>query len=183
MHKRVLLLIILLLGTLITALQAEAVQFESPVVKSPAGPTLSASETVMDQPTTLQNTKYSYQPSSLNIEVVSDVYSGKDRQILCCPNDNYLVVRNRIYLEGADLDKIKEVKYFLHETFDRPEGVIGDPNNDFEIWIWSWGGFLIRAVITTKTGEVFEKDFDFSFKSKFEEAQSKGVPQIFRCYE
>ncbi len=183
MHKRVLLLIILLLGTLITALQAEAIQFESPVVKSPAGSTSSASETVMDQPTTLQNTKYSYQPSSLNIEVVSDVYSGKDRQILCCPNGNYLVVRNRIYLEGADLDKINEVKYFLHETFDRPEGVIGDPNNDFEIWIWSWGGFQIRAVITTKTGETFEEDFDFSFKSKFEEAQSKGVPQIFRCYE
>lgn len=60
---------------------------------------------------------------------------------------------------------------------------MGDPANNFEIWIWSWGGFLVRAAITTKTGQVFEKDFNFSFKSKFEEAQNKGIPQILRCYE
>lgn len=164
------------------ALRAEAVQFESPTMKPSDGPTSSASEIVRDQPTNPQHTGYSDQTSSLDVKVTSDVYSDNDRQVLCCPKGNYMVVRNRIYLKGADLDKIKEVKYFLHETFDRPEGVMGDPDKGFEIWIWSWGGFLIRAVITTKTGEAFEEDFDFSFKSKFEEAQNKGIPQILRCY-
>lgn len=156
MQKRVYALIIILLVFPTMALQEETVQFESPI---------------------------SDQTSSLNVEIASDVYSSKDRQILCCPKSNYLVVRNRIYLGGADLNKIKEVKYFLHETFDQPEGVIGDPANNFEIWIWTWGGFQIKAVITTKTGQVFEKYFDFSFKSKFEEARNKGIPQILRCYE
>ena len=94
-----------------------------------------------------------------------------------------MVVRNRIYLEGSDLDKVKEARYFLHESFNQPEGVVGDPANNFEIWIWSWGGFPIKATITTKTGQTFEKDFDFSFKTKFEEAQSKGIPQEMSCEE
>jgi hypothetical protein len=138
MYERVFAVIIILLGLSPVALPAGAAQSEVPNIKPPNDQTPSA-------PTT-----------NLNIEVASDVYSDKDRQVLCCPKGNYMVVRNRIYLEGADLDKIKEVKYFLHETFDQPEGVMGDPAKDFEIWIWSWGGFLVR-LYTTKTGTCSKK--------------------------
>ena len=96
---------------------------------------------------------------------------------------NYMVVRNRIYLTGVDLNKVKKVKYLLHPSFSNPIAVSEDATNSFEAWIWSWGGFPIKATITTNSGQVFEKQFDFSFKSKFEEAQSKGIPQTMRCEE
>lgn len=153
MHKRVL-LIIIVLGLFNISIQGGAIQSEGPTKEPPDIQTI--------------NQTNSISPLTLNIEVASDVYSDKDSQVLCCPKGNFTVVRNRIYLVGPDLDKIKEAKYILHETFDRPEGILGDPANDFEIWIWSWGGFLVRAVITTKNGETIERDFDFSFKSKFE---------------
>ena len=121
--------------------------------------------------------------TALNVEVASDVYSEKDRQVLYCPKGNYIVVRNRIYLNGTDLDRVKQVKYLLHPSFSDPVAASDDTTNQFEIWIWSWGGFPIKATITTKSGQVFEKEFDFSFKTKFEEAQSKGIPQAMRCDE
>jgi len=121
--------------------------------------------------------------TTLNVEVASDVYSEKDRQVLYCPRGNYMVVRNRIYLTGTDIDKIEQVEYLLHPSFSNREAVSRDPTNDFEAWIWSWGGFPITATITTKSGQVFEKEFDFSFKTKFEEAQDKGIPQAMRCEE
>lgn len=119
--------------------------------------------------------------STLNVEVTSDVYSEKDRHVLYCPRGNYMVVRNRIYLTGADLNKVQKVEYLLHPTFSNPVAVSEDPTNDFEVWIWTWGGFPITATITTKTGQIFEKNYDFSFKTKFEEAQSKRIPQMMEC--
>ena len=94
-----------------------------------------------------------------------------------------MVVRNRIYLTGVDLDKVAQAKYLLHPSFSNPVAISEDPTNDFEVWIWSWGGFPIKATITTKSGQVFEKEFNFSFKTEFEEAQSKGIPQAMRCEE
>jgi hypothetical protein len=181
-------LIFILLGFIIMSLQVEAAQFEGTNIKLPKEIT-NVSEKKVDQVApTLQNTAYLNQvpsktPANLNVQVASDVYSEKDRQVLYCPKGNYMVVRNRIYLTGSDLDKVKQVKYLLHPSFSNPVAVSEDPTNNFENWIWSWGGFPIKATITTKSGQVFEKDFDFSFKSKFEEAQSKGVPQVMRCNE
>jgi hypothetical protein len=183
-----LVLIFILLGLFIISLQVEAAQFEGTNINLPKEPT-SVSEKKADKIIpTQQNATNSKQALSttlatLNVEVANDVYSEKDRQVLYCPKGNYMVVRNRIYLEGSDLDKVKEARYFLHESFNQPEGVVGNPANNFEIWIWTWGGFPIKATITTKTGQTFEKDFDFSFKTKFEEAQSKGIPQTMECNE
>jgi hypothetical protein len=119
--------------------------------------------------------------ANLNVNVTSDVYSAKDPHVYYCIRGNYVEVKNRIYLVGPDLDKVKEVRYFLHESLNQPEGVLGDPNNEFEIWIKVWGGFEIRATITTKNGQIFEKNYPFSFKAKFDEAQSKGIPQVMEC--
>jgi len=121
--------------------------------------------------------------TTLSVEVASDVYSDKDRHVLYCPKGNYMFVRNRIFLTGADLDKVKQVKYLLHPSFSNPVAVSEDAANSFEVWIWSWGGFPIKATVTSKSGQVFEKEFDFSFKNKFEEAQSKGIPQVMQCDE
>jgi hypothetical protein len=121
--------------------------------------------------------------ADLNIEVTSDVYSDKDRNVYYCPKGNIMVVKNRIFLIGSDIDKVKQVRYFLHESFNQPEGMLADPNNSFEIWIWTWGGFPIKAVITTKTGQQIEKHYLFNFKSKFEESQKNGIPLVETCKE
>lgn len=119
--------------------------------------------------------------ANLNVEVDSNVYSEKDQHVYYCPKGNIMVAKNRIFLVGFDLDKIKEARYFLHESFNQPEGVLGDPDNDFEIWISTYGGFPIKTVITTKDDQQIEKHYLFNFKSKFEEAEEKGIPLVERC--
>jgi len=194
MYAKQIIIFIFLLDISIMAIHVEAAQFEGSNVNLPTEPTRS-SEMEADQVvktaqtvSTQQNASNLDQASSttlttLNVEVTSDVYSEKDRHVLYCPKGNYMVVRNRIYLAGGDLDKVKQVKYLLHPSFSNPVAVSEDATNSFEAWIWSWGGFPIKATITTKSGQVFEKDFDFSFKSKFEEAQSNGIPQEMSCEE
>ncbi len=192
MYAKQIIIFAILLGIFVMPIHVEAAQFEGPNVNLP-NETTSVSEKEADQvvktaqaASTQQNATNLNQASSttlttLNVEVASDVYSEKDRHVLYCPKGNYMVVRNRIYLTGADLDKVKQVKYLLHPSFSNPMAVSEDPTNNFEVWIWSWGGFPIKATITTKGGQVFEKEFDFSFKSKFEEAQAKGIQQNMRC--
>lgn len=186
---------IILLSLLILSVQSEAAIWEGPNTKPVMGATNLTEQKGSDQNASAhlnisaQNTSGQDQTSSiiqsklanLNVEVTSDVYSAKDPHVYYCVRGNYVEVKNRIYLVGPDLDKVKEARYFLHESLNQPEGVLGDPNNDFEIWITVWGGFPIKAVITTKGGEEFEKDYSFSFKAKFEEAQSKGIPQVMEC--
>jgi len=136
-----------------------------------------------DKDASLECPEYQITYSDLRVEISSDVYSDYDRRILYCPTSNVLVVRNRIYLAGPDLDKVKQAKYILHETFPIPEAISDDPTNGFEIWIWSWGAFQMKAIVTTKTNQEFEKDYFFAFKQKFEDAQKKGIPAIQQCEE
>jgi hypothetical protein len=186
MNAKQLIIIFILSEISIILVQVDAAQFEGPNVEVPTK-AANVSDKKIDQKASIQQNAttpkqtISMTSLGLNVEVASDVYSEKDRQVLYCPMGNYMVVRNRIYLTGPDLDKVKQVKYALHPSFSDPEAVSEDPTNDFEVWIWTWGGFPIKATITTKSGQVFEKDFDFSFKSKFEEAQSKGIPQAMEC--
>ncbi len=122
------------------------------------------------------------QLTNLNVQVTNDVYSDKDRTMYYCRDGNYLEFKNRIYLIGPDLGKVKSVQYVLHEGFaDNPAPVSEDRANNFEIWIMTWGRFPIKAIITTTNGQQFEKDYDFSFKSKVEAAQRMGIPMVIDC--
>lgn len=182
------LLIFIILGALILFIRVDAAQFEGSSFKLPeqltAPPAGEANQSSsMQQNATAIDQAQIAKVTALNVEVACDVYSEKDRQVLYCPKGNYMVVRSRIYLTGGDLDKVAQVKYLLHPSFPNPVAVSEDLTSDFEVWIWSWGGFPIKATVTTKSGQVFEKEFDFSFKTKFEEAQSKGIPQFMRCEE
>ena len=122
------------------------------------------------------------QLTSLNVEVTNDVYTENDRHMYYCQVGNYIEFKNRIYLIGPDLGKVKSVQYVLHESFqDNPAPTSEDSANNFEIWIMTWGRFPIEALITTTTGQQFEKDYAFSFKSKVEEAQRMGIPMVRSC--
>jgi hypothetical protein len=194
MYARQIFIFTILLEFLTMVVCVEAAQFDGPNTQLPKVSAIepeneshqfgsNAQLTTIQQNATNVNQAPISMLTAVNVEVASDVYSEKDRQVLYCPKGNYMVVRNRIFLTGADLDKVKQVKYLLHPSFSNPVAVSEDPTNDFEVWIWSWGGFLIKATITTKSGQVFEKELDFSFKTKFEEAQSKGIPQAMECNE
>jgi VCBS repeat-containing protein len=119
---------------------------------------------------------------TLNIEINNDVYTQWDPSIYYCPSSSGAIsVQNRIYLTGFDLDKVASVTYILHPTFENPEITTNDASNDFGIQIMAWGGFEMKAIITTKSGQVFEKSFDFTFRDKVLDAQAMGVPMVMSC--
>jgi hypothetical protein len=113
-----------------------------------------------------------------NIEICNAVYTNSNRRIISCQKENILLVYNRIYLSGSALADVKKVTYHLHESFPNPIQISTDPSNDFEIWIMAWGSFVLRAEIEMKSGETIEKEYNFSFRSKVEEAQSIGIPMV-----
>lgn len=122
------------------------------------------------------------QLTQLDVQVTNDVYSEKDRHLYYCQDGKYTEFKNRIYLVGPDLNKVKSVQYVLHESFqDNPAPTSEDRANNFEIWILTWGRFPIEAIITTTSVQQFDKDYDFTFKSKVEEAQRMGIPMIRSC--
>jgi len=121
------------------------------------------------------------QLANLNVEVTNAVYSESDRRVYYCQEGKYFYVKNRVYLTGPDFNKVKKVTYYLHESFPNPVQVSIDRSNEFEIWIWTWGRFPINAEIETDSGQVFEKSYEFSFKSKYEEAQRRGIPMVRDC--
>jgi len=118
----------------------------------------------------------------LNVEVANDVYTPRDPMLYYCVSSNGIMsYKNRIYLTGPDLNKVASVTYILDPSFENPEVSSSDPGNSFEIWIMTWGRFPMQAIITTKSGQVFEKDYYFSFKSNVEEALARGIPQVESC--
>jgi hypothetical protein len=118
---------------------------------------------------------------TLNVEVNNDVYTPWDPSIYYCPSNGAMSIQNRIYLTGPDLSKVASVTYILHPTFENPEITTNDASNDFEIQIMAWGGFEMKAEITTKSGQVYEKSFDFTFRDKVLDAQAMGVPMVQSC--
>lgn len=117
----------------------------------------------------------------LNVNIANDVYTQRDRRIYYCQEGNMMLIKNRIYLTGPDLGKVQRVKYVLHPSFPNPEQVSDNPSNNFEIWIMTWGRFPLTAIITTKDGMTFNKAYDFTFKSKVEEAMRMGIPMVSHC--
>jgi hypothetical protein len=122
------------------------------------------------------------QLTALNVEIANAVYTDQDRRLFYCIGSNGVIsYRNRIYLTGLDLDKVAKVTYIIDPSFPNPEVTSEDPSNSFEIWIMTWGRFPMNAIITTKSGQVFEKTYSFSFKSKVENALAMGIPQVEQC--
>ena len=55
----------------------------------------------------------------------------------------------RLYITGEPPSgqTIKKVEYHLHPTFKKPVRE-GDPNKQFEAYIWTWGMFELKAHVT-----------------------------------
>jgi hypothetical protein len=121
------------------------------------------------------------QLTSLNVQVVNDVYTNEDRRVYYCQEGKYYYIRNRLYITGPDMDKVAKVKYILPQSFPNPEQVSEDTSKNFETWIFTWGKFNGVAIVTAKSGQTFEKEYYISFKDKVEAARSKGILFVQEC--
>lgn len=121
------------------------------------------------------------QQAFIDVHITNDVYSPADPRIYYCDEGGHLSIQNRIYLTGPDLNQVTKVKYLLPPSFSNKEIVSDDASNNFEIQLMSWGRFEMAAVVTTQYGQEFQIPFAFQFKSKVQEAQSRGIPMIRQC--
>ena len=121
------------------------------------------------------------QLASIDVQVMNDLYTEKDRNVYFCQEGKYLSYRNRLYLTGPDLDKVAKVKYVLPPSFPNPELVSQDASNNFETWILTWGRFNNIAIVTIKSGQQFQIPYILSFKDKVEAAKSQGIPMVENC--
>jgi len=64
------------------------------------------------------------------------------------PNDYKVVIQIDNSLN--QIEEIKSVKYFFHDTFKRPIVSPTDAENDYQYTIFIWGEFLVKAEITLK---------------------------------
>ena len=92
------------------------------------------------------------------------------------------VFKIRIYVIGPDLDKIRSVKYSLHETFENPDHISTDASKNFEMTLWAWGRSPMPITVTTKDGNEYRYMYSFTFRSQLEEAQRKGYRFVDATY-
>lgn len=123
----------------------------------------------------------SKQLSNIDVQVMNGLYTDRDRNVYYCQESKYLYFRNRLYLTGPDLDKVAKVKYILPQSFPNPEQISQDTSNNFEIWILTWGKFNGIALVTTKSGQQFQIQYNIAFKDKVEAAKSQGIPMVQNC--
>lgn len=71
----------------------------------------------------------------------------------------------RISLEGLKLDEVKLVQYELHPSFREPYRVSTDPTHNFEVGIWTYGFFPVKATIIKKDGSVETVKGDVKWKT------------------
>ena len=79
--------------------------------------------------------------------------------------------RYRVFLKGEpnELNSIKLVKYYLHESFANPIHVSSDRDCDFEIKLRGWGEYVIKIEIIDKLGNSFHGEYWLDLGFGFEE--------------
>jgi len=88
------------------------------------------------------------------------------------------VFRIKVLVTGPDKYNVRSVHYQLHPTFSPSEYTSRDPNNDFELELWTWGAFDMPITVTMRDGRIFEYDYYFTFGDLLREAQRRGVPFV-----
>ena len=74
---------------------------------------------------------------------------------------NTFLFHVRIFIKSSDrldLEDIRYVIYELHPTFRNPKQIAKNIRSDFEIQIWTWGFFNVKAKLVMKGGDIQEID-------------------------
>ena len=82
-----------------------------------------------------------------------------------------------IYLEGHDLPYVESVTYTLHQTFKNPVRRVprspANPNCTLEIW--TWGVFLVKAMIMDKQGFSYRVSHQLTYDKQFPTEKDRYV--------
>ncbi len=105
----------------------------------------------------------------LEIDFNNEIVDNRNR-VKYKKRENNVLFWNRIYYNGKDKKRIKEITYILDESFPNPERKTMDRKNDFEIIIWSWSESVIKVIITTIDGNKYTKYFNFKFEDELNQA-------------
>jgi hypothetical protein len=77
-----------------------------------------------------------------NIQIVTGAVDPVKRCVYYTrDNEGHQVFKIRVYVTGPDIQKIKSVKYSLHQTIEKPEHISTDASSNFEMIMWSLGTF------------------------------------------
>ncbi|MDD4651254.1 MAG: transglutaminase domain-containing protein [Methanothrix sp.] len=111
-----------------------------------------------------------------NIQIITEAVDPVKRCVYYTRDkEGHQVFKIRVYVTGTDIQKVKSVKYSLHQTFDKPEHISTDARSNFEMIMWSWGRFVMPITITTLDGNEYEYMYPFTFRSQLEDAQRSGI--------
>ena len=105
----------------------------------------------------------------LDIQFNNEIVDNKNR-VKYQKLEDYTLFWNRIFYTGKDKDKIKEITYFLDESYPNPKRTTKDKENDFEIFIWSGGESVIKVIIKTTSGNKLTSYFMFKFEDELNQA-------------
>jgi hypothetical protein len=107
----------------------------------------------------------------LEIDFNNEIVDNRNR-VKYQKQENNVLFWNRIYYNGKDKKRIKEITYILDESFPNPERKTMDRKNDFEIIIWSGSESVIKVIITTIDGNKYTKYFNFKFEDELNQAMN-----------
>lgn len=110
----------------------------------------------------------------LGIQFQTEAADAINRCVYYYTDQGHQLYKIRVYAVGPDLNKIKSIKYILHETFERPDHTSTEVSNGFEMVLWTWGSFTMPIIVTALDGQEYDFAFPFTFRNKLVEAQNKG---------
>ena len=101
-----------------------------------------------------------YQKSAIEIEIKDSVIEHEDHKPVIYvrnPDSEKPLYKVSIYLDGNDLPYVESVEYELHPTFKNRFKKINRTvsNPDCKFFIWTWGIFKVKGIVTTKDGSRF----------------------------
>lgn len=84
--------------------------------------------------------------------------------------------------QDSELDQVKEVTWYLHETFPNPIIKKVDRKSQFKIKQVGWGIFLLYADVNLKNGETIALTHQLSFSTEEQVDAVKKEKKIFLSY-
>jgi transcription initiation factor IIF auxiliary subunit len=111
--------------------------------------------------------------TQLNLSVVDTPFDpdSEEKVVLYRIVEGKWLYKVWLYLEGADLVFVGQVKYILHPTFKRREQVVHRTydNPNCRLLIYTWGIFEVRAIVRAG-GESYELRRRLQYDQRFSEA-------------
>jgi hypothetical protein len=116
-----------------------------------------------------------------NIQIVTGAVDPVKRCVYYTrDNEGHQVFKIRVYVTGPDIQKIKSVKYSLHQIFEKPEHISTDASQNFEMIMWSWGRFVMPIIVTTMNGNEYVVHVSFYLPLSIGGCPEKRYP-VHRC--